>query len=1070
MAVWLSMHASIAAHSFGARLLTRFVRLPLMSRTQLQGLTFTLKDFERKGVGNVLRVPFLRDRPQQAADADGAAALAAASVSTDLVDLGGGVGGSAPKLPSGGDVASRVAAMAAADAAKEGKEVSGAVGARGVDVSGGAKCEGLPEDMLPEDDEKPFAFSSTVNDDETMVGAEKLERHVELFRALQYKWQCYDSYVRVCMGLGVNQMLQVLNYYSVCHTLVENHSPTTGIALVAMFQCTTVALGAMEVAGLTKTEVLLVQIIGMVPCCLTAYGIARGTRNEKGVLDADESYWHSPLSFLFTAFWLELWLRISAPSADSSMLPRRFRQVLFLDVFGDAGKAQQEEDAEIMEVLDQGLVDDALGAGGGEDLKEAGHRISTDARQASSQILLAQSAIRRWRAAPDWTLSRSQHRELAALQAQLSNWGHSVESELRHESVVQWLSDGLSVVFEPELRRFSELSEDERQADPFVRCLVGPFDHDGVSCQYYYDVEGGRPIFEDGLAKHCPGAMVLSLQAVTTIIKDLDHDSRRLLEARIVFDLATEKSRRRQTSAKKAVVNLRPVRLAASAPMAVKAMTFVPNISSLFRDGGKLPSAMKEVDLSGDQQSGDRGASAADQSLGPANHSGSNSISSSTNAAAASGIASGSGVGMTDDVGLVTGTSAASCAIPANGGVFGASSMKKDLTLVAVAGQNARFFAPERLPWLIFKRMTRVMQVCWLWATLMATLREFEVYQHDFGIKLTEGSDPETSEQPRRLASEFARALQVERWSFEPVEMKWPLGTFFRPRGLFCLPASRGEHDGKIAVWSPFVVYAATTTRSTPLRLEERQRMNLPPSTVAMCDGRGGPLSSCLMATVNGAGSVLIWPAGQDRRGPNSTLLQWEGASSLRLLAGSTMLCTAAADIAGQGLPLLPPSDSGGGGDAAVNETAVWCLAMAAWDSNTSEVSLAMLPLPDGPSHPPAPRLTASPSRRLRLTRARKRSSVADFVVALHLEPLQGRLWLLLIGGDVEAWDLLASRSLGRSRPRWPQSLEKFGATALCEDSGGHGLFALGRSNSGDALLMRAQLPVAWRKSCGNTQ
>ena len=34
-----------------------------------------------------------------------------------------------------------------------------------------------------------------------------LNKHVDLFRRLQCKWQCFDAYARVCMALGANQLL-----------------------------------------------------------------------------------------------------------------------------------------------------------------------------------------------------------------------------------------------------------------------------------------------------------------------------------------------------------------------------------------------------------------------------------------------------------------------------------------------------------------------------------------------------------------------------------------------------------------------------------------------------------------------------------------------------------------------------------------------------------------------------------------------------------------------------------------------------------------------------------------------
>eukprot|EP00971_Amphidinium_carterae_P272478 5408293-Amphidinium_carterae.1 len=64
-----------------------------------------------------------------------------------------------------------------------------------------------PTALLPESVDKPIGEL-----DEIMTGAgtQLPERHIQLFRQLQAKWQCYDAYCRVCMGLGTNQMLQAL--------------------------------------------------------------------------------------------------------------------------------------------------------------------------------------------------------------------------------------------------------------------------------------------------------------------------------------------------------------------------------------------------------------------------------------------------------------------------------------------------------------------------------------------------------------------------------------------------------------------------------------------------------------------------------------------------------------------------------------------------------------------------------------------------------------------------------------------------------------------------------------------
>lgn len=57
LSVWLAMHASIAAHSFGVRLLTQFVRLPVPNKNQLDAARAKAEDYEGLGVTQLLRIP-----------------------------------------------------------------------------------------------------------------------------------------------------------------------------------------------------------------------------------------------------------------------------------------------------------------------------------------------------------------------------------------------------------------------------------------------------------------------------------------------------------------------------------------------------------------------------------------------------------------------------------------------------------------------------------------------------------------------------------------------------------------------------------------------------------------------------------------------------------------------------------------------------------------------------------------------------------------------------------------------------------------------------------------------------
>jgi len=65
LSVWLAMHASIAAHSFGVRMLTQFVRLPVPSSIQLNAARAFATDFEGAKVKQMLRVPIWKQQAEK---------------------------------------------------------------------------------------------------------------------------------------------------------------------------------------------------------------------------------------------------------------------------------------------------------------------------------------------------------------------------------------------------------------------------------------------------------------------------------------------------------------------------------------------------------------------------------------------------------------------------------------------------------------------------------------------------------------------------------------------------------------------------------------------------------------------------------------------------------------------------------------------------------------------------------------------------------------------------------------------------------------------------------------------
>ncbi|CAE7947502.1 GIP, partial [Symbiodinium sp. KB8] len=673
LAVWLSMHASIASHSFGVRLLTRFVRLPIPSMKQIAGLRSNLKDYERQGVANLLRLPFqdqqewqqvhgadVPERPKEESQKDPSLPFSAVPFS-------------APSWPS--------AVFPALEARVQSSGSLRAPAATTLGKPADAQAQAAGQNLLPEREETVVGGEERGAQPER-EGAQPRRDHcaAAAILACRSKWQCYDAYCRVCMGLGVNQILQGLSYYCICHTLVENHSPTTGYALVTLFQSTTIALAVLDLAGLRRREILAVQVVGIMPCLLTAWGVAHGHRIEGGVLDPAQTYMLSPLSFLCQVLWLELWLRVAAPHGDDqAKLPRRFRQVLFLDVFGDSsGWDPHDRDNNCEDDMIEGEMFKQLGVKEEKDAdEEAEEALLAAAQRAASQLTMAQCAGRRWNAAPSWALSKQQSKELEDVRDQLKNWGSTIYTELERCCRLRGIPEALRNL-ERDLRPWSDLSSEEQTADPFAGCLVGPFEHDDgykTSC-YHFEIESQRTLFEDA-ARQCPGALVLSLQAVRAIMKDLEDAARSLLELRIMSDLRITMQRRRLQSELKAKKSKRQSRMATHAVQASSEATRgqFPNLVALFKTRlyqrreereARLELLSEEPEVHRDNRDHREHRDHRDRDR-------------ESSPEGSEGFAPSQSRGYAER--------------------DGRDAAARDPTLVAMAGANAQHFVPEKLPW-----------------------------------------------------------------------------------------------------------------------------------------------------------------------------------------------------------------------------------------------------------------------------------------------------------------------------------------------------------------------------------
>ncbi|CAE8589997.1 unnamed protein product, partial [Polarella glacialis] len=341
--------------------------------------------------------------------------------------------------------------------------------------------------------------------------------HVQLFRRLQAKWQCYDAYCRVCMALGVNQILQALSYYSIVHTLVENRSPSAGYALLFIFQSMAFALSVLDIAGLPRRQIMGVQAVGTLPAFLAALAVHSAERTESGGLEPGEMYWTSPAMFLLQAVWLELLLWVARPSNDDACLPRRFRTVLFLDVFGDGADPTEAE-----------YVPPREGAGSSDWVADLGEQLLAAERVAGAEnaMAFAHAALRRWEAAPAAALNGAQHLELQRLRVEMQIWRRALGGEMAWRAATDGLPHDGTLWGNEETRPFGELSTAEKEEDPFKEFLIGPFEHDtGYETKlYHYDIEKVQYHWE------APGPRpTLSLPQVTAAVRGVEACVRLLL-------------------------------------------------------------------------------------------------------------------------------------------------------------------------------------------------------------------------------------------------------------------------------------------------------------------------------------------------------------------------------------------------------------------------------------------------------------------------------------------------------------------------------------------------------------
>jgi hypothetical protein len=457
LAIWLAMHASIASKSFGTRLLLRHVRLPLPTNAQIDALASNLADYERQGLRNMLRVPIIQDAQW-----------------------------SPPQVMQ-------------KESSKSSHQELASQGQR-------LDAEAAGRRRFLEDGQPYRAASSDVLKQSTGTPGE----HVELFQRLQAKWSCYDAYSRVCMSMGMNQILHSLSYYLVSITLVANDSPTLGYSVVIILQVAAAAVAVLDISGYRRITILVACAMNALPPLGCAVSLTLAERDSQDVLATTQDYPFSFLIFLAYLLWTQIVLFVSSPVAGSNM-PKNFRAVFYMDVFGIA-----EDPMDISTQLSKTTPN----------AKEQGQLVE-EAEKAKNKLMKSQKALALWSSVPEEILTSEQLGRLQKNQKHAQIWHGELQTQLDwciRKRLLPELSRGEHPL---DARHFQNVGvglRGEQSADTelFQNAVLGPFEHELEARPYYLDASGRR-------INEVPNVSnVVSLALVSNSVLELEESVRSL--------------------------------------------------------------------------------------------------------------------------------------------------------------------------------------------------------------------------------------------------------------------------------------------------------------------------------------------------------------------------------------------------------------------------------------------------------------------------------------------------------------------------------------------------------------
>ena len=159
------------------------------------------------------------------------------------------------------------------------------------------------------------------------------QKHVRVFRDLQNNWQAHDAYARACLALGTYKLIHALAYYTVGLLVLEMHAPWACFVCVVVLPTLAWLIIRLDLYFASTIRVIgaLVLMLGPILAMIAAtlHLMDQPMEDAQFVL----------VSIIFAMHALLIVSVANVARAEhvterGAALPTRFRNVLYLDVFG----------------------------------------------------------------------------------------------------------------------------------------------------------------------------------------------------------------------------------------------------------------------------------------------------------------------------------------------------------------------------------------------------------------------------------------------------------------------------------------------------------------------------------------------------------------------------------------------------------------------------------------------------------------------------------------------------------------------------------------------------------------